>query len=381
MLMPLSIDMYLPSFLAIANDFSVDISQVQLTLSSYVIGFAIGQLFYGPMADSLGRKNIIIWGVIAFAIAAALCAMVQSIDQLIMLRFFHGLAAASASVVISALMRDMFHKEEFSRMMSFVMLVMTIAPLLAPIIGGWLLHWFSWHASFWVISMTAVLSVFLVFFYIPETLPKEKRQKFHLMTTVRNFVSLFRHRPVICYMFSGAFAFGGLFSFLTSGPFVYMQFFGVSEDHFGFYFAFNIFFMIIMNMINTRNVRKAGVDKMIQFGFIVQLIMALALVVVTQLNVGFIPFVLFVAGAVGCISMISSNAMALILEGFPYMAGTAASLAGVLRFGVGALVGLLLSHLHAESAWPMVISIFLCCLFSAGFYHLGYYSSKKKTAN
>ena len=136
-----------------------------------------------------------------------------------------------------------------------------------------------------------------------------------------------------------------------------------------------------MNMINTRNVRKAGVDKMIQFGFIVQLIMALALVVVTQLNVGFIPFVLFVAGAVGCISMISSNAMALILEGFPYMAGTAASLAGVLRFGVGALVGLLLSHLHAESAWPMVISIFLCCLFSAGFYHLGYYSSKKKTAN
>ena len=133
MLMPLSIDMYLPSFLAIANDFSVDISQVQLTLSSYVIGFAIGQLFYGPMADSLGRKNIIIWGVIAFAIAAALCAMVQSIDQLIMLRFFHGLAAASASVVISALMRDMFHKEEFSRMMSFVMLVMTIAPLLASI--------------------------------------------------------------------------------------------------------------------------------------------------------------------------------------------------------------------------------------------------------
>ncbi len=148
MLMPLAIDMYLPSMPVIAKQFGVGSGSVQMTLSAYMLGFALGQLFYGPMSDSIGRKPVILWGTLIFAIAGGACAMAQSIDQLINLRFLHGLSAAAASVVINALMRDMFTKDEFSRMMSFVILVMTIAPLLAPMIGGALLLWFSWHAIF-----------------------------------------------------------------------------------------------------------------------------------------------------------------------------------------------------------------------------------------
>src|SRR5699024_5333213 len=149
MLMPLSIDMYLPSMPAIAREFHVSDGAVQLTISNYLIGFGLGQLFYGPLSDSFGRKPIILFGLILFLFAAAACALSQTISQLITIRLFHGLAAAACAVVVNALLRDLFEKEDFSRVMSFVTLVMTIAPLLAPIVGGWLLIWFSWHAIFW----------------------------------------------------------------------------------------------------------------------------------------------------------------------------------------------------------------------------------------
>lgn len=132
MLMPLSIDMYLPALPVISAQFGVPAGSTQMTLSTYILGFALGQLIYGPMADSFGRKPVVLGGTLVFAAAAVACALAQTIDQLIVMRFFHGLAAAAASVVINALMRDIYPKEEFSRMMSFVMLVTTIAPLMAP---------------------------------------------------------------------------------------------------------------------------------------------------------------------------------------------------------------------------------------------------------
>ncbi|ECI2754590.1 Bcr/CflA family efflux MFS transporter [Salmonella enterica subsp. enterica] len=212
MLMPLSIDMYLPALPVISAQFGVPAGSAQMTLSTYILGFALGQLIYGPMADSLGRKPVILGGTLVFAAAAVACALAQTIDQLIVMRFFHGLAAAAASVVINALMRDIYPKEEFSRMMSFVMLVTTIAPLMAPIVGG-------------------------------------------------------------------------------------------------------------------------------------------------------------------CVSMVSSNAMAVILDEFPHMAGTASSLAGTFRFGIGAIVGALLSLATFTSAWPMIWSIALCAACSILFY---LYASRPK---
>ena len=158
MLMPLSIDMYLPALPVISSQFNVPDGSAQMTLSTYILGFALGQLLYGPMADSIGRKPVILGGTLIFAAAAVACALSQTIEMLITMRFFHGLAAAAASVVINALMRDIYPKEEFSRMMSFVMLVTTIAPLVAPMVGGAVLVWFSWHAIFWILALAALLA-------------------------------------------------------------------------------------------------------------------------------------------------------------------------------------------------------------------------------
>lgn len=377
MLMPLSIDMYLPALPVISAQFGVPAGSAQMTLSTYILGFALGQLFYGPMADSLGRKPVILGGTLVFAAAAVACALAQTIDHLIIMRFFHGLAAAAASVVINALMRDIYPKEEFSRMMSFVMLVTTIAPLVAPMAGGAVLVWFSWHVIFWILALAALLASAMIFFFIDETLHVERRQKFHIRTTIGNFASLFRHKRVLSYMLASGFSFAGMFSFLSAGPFVYIELNHVSPQHFGYYFALNIVFLFIMTIINSRFVRRVGALNMFRAGLWIQFVMAIWLVVSAFLGVGFWALVVGVAAFVGCVSMVSSNAMAVILDEFPHMAGTASSLAGTFRFGIGAIVGALLSMATFTTAWPMLWAMAFCATSSILFY---LYASRPRKA-
>ncbi|WP_312212238.1 Bcr/CflA family multidrug efflux MFS transporter [Pseudescherichia sp.] len=375
MLMPLSIDMYLPALPVIAQQFGVPAGSAQMTLSTYILGFALGQLLYGPMADSIGRKPVILGGTLIFAAAAGACALAQSIDQLITLRFFHGLAAAAASVVINALMRDIYPKEEFSRMMSFVMLVTTVAPLLAPMIGGAVLVWLSWHAIFWILAIAALLASLMIFFFISETLPVERRQPFHIRTTLGNFATLFRHKRVLSYMLASGFSFAGMFSFLSAGPFVYIELNHVLPQNFGYYFALNIVFLFMMTIINGRFVRRVGALRMFRAGLWIQFVMALWMVLSAAFDVGFWALVVGVAAFVGCVSLVASNAMAVILDEFPHMAGTASSLAGTFRFGIGAIVGALLSLATFNSAWPMIWSIAFCATSSILFY---LYASRPK---
>ena len=377
MLMPLSIDMYLPALPVISAQFGVPAGSAQMTLSTYILGFALGQLFYGPMADSLGRKPVILGGTLVFAAAAVACALAQTIDHLIIMRFFHGLAAAAASVVINALMRDIYPKEEFSRMMSFVMLVTTIAPLVAPMAGGAVLVWFSWHVIFWILALAALLASAMIFFFIDETLPVERRQKFHIRTTIGNFASLFRHKRVLSYMLASGFSFAGMFSFLSAGPFVYIELNHVSPQHFGYYFALNIVFLFVLTIINSRFVRRVGALNMFRAGLWIQFVMAVWLVVSAFLGVGFWALVVGVAAFVGCVSMVSSNAMAVILDEFPHMAGTASSLAGTFRFGIGAIVGALLSMATFTTAWPMLWAMAFCATSSILFY---LYASRPRKA-
>lgn len=379
MLMPLSIDMYLPALPVIAAQYIVPDGSAQMTLSTYILGFALGQLLYGPMADSLGRKPVILGGTLVFAAAAVACALSQTVDMLIVMRFFHGLAAAAASVVINALMRDIYPKDEFSRMMSFVMLVTTIAPLVAPMVGGAVLVWFSWHAIFWILAIAALLASVMIFVFIDETLPVERRQKFHVRTTLGNFASLFRHKRVLSYMLASGFSFAGMFSFLSAGPFVYIELNHVSPQHFGYYFALNIVFLFVMTIINSRFVRRVGALNMFRAGLWIQFVMAIWLVLSALLGVGFWALVVGVAAFVGCVSMVSSNAMAVILDEFPHMAGTASSLAGTFRFGIGAIVGALLSTATFNTAWPMLWAIALCATCSILFYL--YASRPRKTAH
>ncbi|MEX0631683.1 Bcr/CflA family multidrug efflux MFS transporter [Serratia ureilytica] len=213
----------------------------------------------------------------------------------------------------------------------------------------------------------ALIGSLLVALFIKETLPKERRQRFHLRTTLGNFGSLFRHKRVLSYMLASAFSFAGMFSFLSAGPFVYIELNHVSPQHFGYYFALNIVFLFLTTLINSRNVRRFGAVKMFKLGLLVQLAMGLWLLAVSAVGLGFWALVIGVAVYPGCIAMISSNAMAVILDDFPHMAGTASSCRHVAlqhrRAG-----GAVLSMAPGKSAWPMVTSMALCSIVAVLFY-------------
>ena len=228
-------------------------------------------------------------------------------------------------------------------------------------------------------ALAALLASAMIAFFISETLPVERRQKFHIRTTLGNFATLFRHKRVLSYMLASGFSFAGMFSFLSAGPFVYININHVSPQHFGYYFALNIVFLFIMTIINSRFVRRVGALNMFRAGLWIQLAMAVWMVVCALLDVGFWSLVVGVAAFVGCVSMVSSNAMAVILDEFPHMAGTASSLAGTFRFGIGAIIGALLSMATFTTAWPMLISIAFCAVSSILFYL--YASRRRKVAH
>ncbi|MFA0228103.1 Bcr/CflA family efflux MFS transporter, partial [Vibrio sp. 10N.261.45.A7] len=161
-LTPLAIDMYLPAMPTIAKDLGVTAGEVQITLTAYTAGFALGQLLHGPLADSYGRKPVLLIGVLLFAIASMVSATTHGIEALTYIRTAQGFAGAAAAVIIQAVVRDMFDREDFARTMSFVTLVMTVAPLVAPMIGGYLALWFGWRSIFWVLAIFAVIVILAV---------------------------------------------------------------------------------------------------------------------------------------------------------------------------------------------------------------------------
>ncbi|MDF5301883.1 Bcr/CflA family multidrug efflux MFS transporter, partial [Vibrio parahaemolyticus] len=222
-LTPLAIDMYLPAMPTIAKDLGVAPGAVQITLTAYTAGFAIGQLIHGPLADSFGRRPVLILGVLFFGLAAVVSATTNGIDALTYVRTAQGFAGAAAAVIIQAVVRDMFDREDFARAMSFVTLVITIAPLVAPMIGGHLAIWFGWRSIFWVLAIFAVVVILLVFWKIPETLKPENRQPLRFRTTLKNYARLCSSSEALGLMLSGAFSFSGMFAFLTAGSFVYID--------------------------------------------------------------------------------------------------------------------------------------------------------------
>lgn len=367
---PLAIDMYLPAMPSIAKELGVSAGSVQITLTAYTAGFALGQLIHGPLADSYGRRPLLVLGLIFFGIGSLVCASTSSIESLTLVRAAQGFAGAAAAVIIQAVVRDMFDREDFARAMSFVTLVITIAPLIAPMLGAHLAIWFGWRSIFWVLAVFTLVVVLMVYWKIPETLKPENRQPLHLLTTLRNYARLCRSAKAMSLILCGAFSFSGMFAFLTAGSFVYIDIYGVSPDMFGYLFGLNVVAMIGMTMLNGRIVKRVGSHWMLRFGLIVQLLAGIGLFTGWVLNWGLWGTVPFVVMFIGTISTIGSNSMGLLLSGYPQMAGTASSLAGTLRFGTGSIVGVIVAAMPSGVTWPMVLTMAVCSVISALCYWL-----------
>ena len=370
MLTPLAIDMYLPSFGDIAQDLSVPKERIQTTLALFTLGFAFGQLLWGPLSDSFGRKLMILIGVLVAAFIALMLTQVDNIIHFYFLRFLQGFFGSAPAVVAGALLRDLFNKEAFSKMMSMVMMVTMIAPLVAPILGGYLADQFHWHSIFYLLSGLGFLSAFLVGFRIPESLPKERRIPLDLMGVLRNYRAVGTNKRVLGYIFTNAFSYSGMFCFLTSGSLVYTGVYGVAPKNFGCFFILNIGVMMVATFLSGRLVGKLGTERILRIGLFIQLIAGLWLALCALFHWGLWPVAFGVALYVGMVSIVSSNANAAVLELFPRTAGTANSLIGMFRFATGAVIGAILALFSADTEYPMLFSITLCILISVGTYKL-----------
>jgi len=338
MLTPLAIDMYLPAFVKIANDLNVSEEMIPQTLALFTLGFAFGQLFWGPLSDSYGRKPIILIGIITSALVSLAITQIHHIHHFYILRFVQGFFGASPAVVTGALLRDLFAKNEFARQMSMIMIVTMIAPLIAPVLGGHLTDWFHWHIIFYVLMVLGILAALLVSYKIPETLPKLKRAPLKIGNTLRIYGKLLSNKKVLGYIFCNSLSYSGMFCFITTGSIVYTKLFGVAPQHFGYFFLLNIIVMMTATSLNGKFVTKIG----------------------GIFHLGLWATVAGVSMFVGLVSVVSSSANAAILDMYPEVAGTANSLTGMLRFGIGSVVGAVLSLFAITSERPMVFAMALC---------------------
>jgi len=359
---PLSIDMYLPGLPHLTRDLGASASTGQLTLTACVLGLALGQLLAGPLSDSLGRRKPLLVGLAAYAATSAVCALAPTIWVLIGLRFLQGMAGAAGIVIARAVVRDLYSGEAAAKMFAALMLVLGIAPVFAPLIGGQALRVMSWRGIFVVLAAIGLLLLAAAFFGLAETLPPERRHAAGLGSTLRTFGRLMRDRGFMSYAGVFGLAFGAMFAYIAGSPFVLEDVYGVSPQVFSLIFAVNSACLIAATQVVHRLVERRGSEALLRAGVLITAGSGIALlpaVLVGDALAWVLPCLLVLVTGIGFMVPTSS---ALALEDQGWAAGSASALLGLGQFALAALVAPLPGVAGQGTAVPMAIVIAACCV-------------------
>jgi DHA1 family bicyclomycin/chloramphenicol resistance-like MFS transporter len=357
---PLSTDMYLPSLPAIAAAFATDAGQVQLTLSVFLVGFALGQIVYGPVADLYGRKPVLLAGLILFVAASFGCMVATSIGALVAARFIQAVGACAAVVLARAIVRDLHTSEDSARILSLMGAIMGLVPAVAPIIGAVLEQAFGWRASFALSAALALGLALVVAVWLPETVPASGRGRWSARGMMADFARLSAHATFRRYTAAVCLGYGGLFAFISGSSFVLQGHYGLDEMEFGLSFALAVLGFIIGTLIAAAFTRRIGVERTVAIGTLALAVggVAMALLVLIEpphfLHV-LAPMVVYMAG----IGLTLPSAMAGAITPFPERAGTASSLVGFSQMTFAAIVGVMVGHLveHTPNALAWTIAV------------------------
>jgi DHA1 family bicyclomycin/chloramphenicol resistance-like MFS transporter len=352
---PMSVDMYLPAFPALAQDLLTDSGRVQQTLSAFLLGFAVAPLVWGPLSDRYGRKPILYAGLAIFVAASIGGALSGSIDVLIGFRFLQALGGSAAASLARAIVRDRYDREEAARTLSLLFVVMAIAPMVAPIIGGQVLVFFGWRAIFWALAGYGVICLLITVYPLHETLPIERRTHHHAGQMAKSYGTLLRNRRYIGYALCQGLSFAAMFAYIAGSPFVIIELFGISPELYGFLFAAHVIALMVGSAANSRLVTRVGVDRMLLVGAVG---LAFGGVLVFFAGAFAVPLAALIGSVVVMmlfVTMIGANATAGALNEFPSMAGTASAFLGMIQFSIGAAAGALVGFFHDGTAMPLVI--------------------------
>lgn len=358
-LAPFSIDMYLPAFPSIAQSLNTDISQVALSLTSYFIGISLGQLFYGPITDKFGRRKPLIFGLTVFLLASIGCAMAPSITWLIWLRVLLALGGCVGMVVSRAVVRDLFPVSEIPKIFSILMLIVGVAPILAPTIGGWLLTVSTWRSIFYFLTIFSFILIIAVWILLPESKNANRAKSLRTGAILKDYKEVFMQRTFIFYALSGSVAMAGMFAYISGSPFVFMEYFNFSETQYGWVFGGNAMGFIVGSQLNRLMLNKFSPLQVISFASVVLVIDAV--IVMALLSLGLLTAPLLIALLVTflfSLGFLVPNATAMGLAPFTYNAGSASALIGFIQMVCGAGLSALVSGLHDGTMFPMVFGMF-----------------------
>lgn len=367
---PLSTDMYLPAQPAMKLDLGANIDQVQLTLSIFLIGIAIAQPIWGPLADRYGRKPIIFYGMAIFVLATLACAYAPSIEFLIAARFFQAFGGCVGPTLGRTVVRDMYGVEHSAKAFSYLTSIMALAPAVAPMIGGLLVSHFDWRAIFLALMVLGLLSTILYAVNVSESLPKSYQQAIEIKSIIRNYFTLFKDRAFIAYMLIVSFIFSGLFSFISGASVLFMEFLGLSETQFGYCFITMVFGFISGAMTSARLSAKLHTGKLLLLGISVSSFGAIACFSLAYFKVYHVAALVFpIAFYAYGVGLVMPQSSAAALKHYAHMAGTASSLIGTIQNTIAAIAGIGVAFLY--NGTPLVMASFLC--FGAGAALLTYF--------
>ena len=352
---PFSIDMYLPGFPAIADDLDTTIDVVQLSLTSYFIGIAAGQLLYGPLLDRFGRKKPLYAGLSIYVITSLGCALIHSVDALIIMRFLQAVGGCAGMVAAQALVRDIFPVEKTAQAFSWITLVIAISPMIAPAVGSYVAVAFGWQAIFLILASLALLLIAGVYFTLPGGKGADRTLSLLPKPVLKNFVLVIKQPQFLLYTLAGGIATSAPFAYIAGSADVFMNFYNASEKEYGFIFAFIAFFIIGSTQLNHFLLRRFTSGQIIRTTLIYQSVLALILIAGTWLfSMEKYELIALTALFLGGQGLTNPNANALALAPFSKHVGSAASLAGSFRMGMGGLVSALVSVFHNGTAMPMI---------------------------
>ncbi|WP_020619836.1 Bcr/CflA family multidrug efflux MFS transporter [Paenibacillus daejeonensis] len=379
---PLTIDMYLPAFPALATDYDTSASLVQFSLTACLLGLGVGQLFTGPLSDVKGRRKPVLLFIFFYMLASVACAFAPTIEWFIAGRFLQGLAASAGIVISRAIVRDVYHGKELTTYFSLLVLVGNLVPILAPMFGSGVLLYTDWQGIFLVLSVLALLLLIVVTLRLEETLPQERRVPANLGQTFRNFGDLLRDREFAGYALTQGLMIAGVFAYVAGTPFVYQSIYGASPQLFSILFGMNGIGLIIGSQMVGRLAHRISELTFMKTGLMIAGVSSGLMLVAVLLHGPLFMIVVPMFFFVGSIGMVATSSFALAMATKSHVAGSASALLGLLPFALGSVVSPLVGIAGESTAVPMGAVIFgtsLLALFA--FYGLARPGSRSISAD
>ncbi|MCT7545215.1 multidrug effflux MFS transporter [Aliarcobacter cryaerophilus] len=347
---PMGVDTYLPSIPEIAKYFDVNIHKVELSLSIFLIGFAIGQIFGGPISDRYGRRVGSIVGLLGYALFSFLIIFSSSIYELWIYRFLEAFFGGITVVNATAAVRDRFSGQEAAKVFSLIGMVRSLAPLLAPVFGAAIIHFFPWEGIFVFLTIYALIVAFFIYKDLPESFTYTKQN------IIESYKLVLTHKKAMKAMLVLAISFGAFFIIIAKTSYIYIEYFGIKTDYFPLFFGINFIILIAMIKVNVNLLKTYEAKNIAKYATLIQFCVGIIFLLIHK-DMNLILTVIIIASYMSMMAFIFGNCMSLAIEHFSKNAGVASGVIGVLQFGLGALISSVALNFEDNGFFVIAFSI------------------------